>query len=55
MRSMVEGYKAPSPIIRRANLRVRANYPSTTLRVVPLPIACGDREDELARYASASG
>ncbi|HEX8448414.1 MAG TPA: hypothetical protein VF652_02380, partial [Allosphingosinicella sp.] len=33
MRSMVEG------------LRQAADRPSTTHRVVPLPIACGDRED----------
>ena len=26
----------------------RPKSPSTTLRVVPLPIACGDREDRMA-------
>jgi hypothetical protein len=38
MRSMVKEY--------RSGL---ANYPSTTLRVVPLPIVFDDGEDELRR------
>ena len=38
MRSMAEGLAAPG-------------FPSTALRAVPLPIACGDREDKLGLQA----
>jgi hypothetical protein len=37
--------------VTRKNYHVLGSYPSTMLRMVPLPIAFGDREDEL-RLAS---
>jgi hypothetical protein len=45
MRSMVEGFGAGFGGSGR-NLVVRAIYPSTTLRVVPLPTRSARREDE---------
>ena len=44
-RSMVEGWLAPSSRDSRDNLPVRASYPSTTLRVVPLPTRSARSEE----------
>jgi hypothetical protein len=38
MRSMVEGWLHPGQRIERETAKACALYPSTTLRVVPLPI-----------------
>jgi hypothetical protein len=42
MRSMVEGSLAPAFEDRARTSQLRAFYPSTTLRVVPLPIFNGE-------------
>jgi hypothetical protein len=39
MRSMVEGYTTLKSVFGRENLGGGGTYPSTTLRVVPLPTA----------------
>ena len=45
MRSMVEGSLTPRSMICPRNYEAGASYPSTTLRVVPLPTAFGGREE----------
>jgi len=44
-RSMEEGWLAPNPRIRAGTSKSSAFYPSTTLRVVPLPERCAFGEE----------
>jgi hypothetical protein len=41
-RRVVEGYVAQASVALRLKLRDRASYPSTMLRMVPLPISDGE-------------
>jgi hypothetical protein len=55
MRSMVEGYLARPFAVARRTLPVHCSYPSTTLRVVPLPMLRMGRNMERAGIRAKQG